>query len=625
MTQPPRLSSLQKQHAALWYDFASYRLAWLILPQAFVAAMVAVFLLGGGIADFSFGGTGGGKSGNNGKWATTEEMEAGRGATEALFNAVADNNDAGALKELQAMAAAGNTRAASELATLYDPYNGTAVPYPTDKDVDKALQYSQVAADAGDGLAFGNISRIRLALDTPQYDPVIGCDYLRKYMARPEMAIDKLTTDDAWYAMNMADCYSGVRRAKDIIVPELNAEEAVKAIEYYNLPMMKDYYDIHFGLAQLYLVGSSPVFDRTKGCAEAKLWARGFDLATLEPDPTNAPLFVETVYCLLGIDGYRDGPDYRPAPEDEKLVTKLLDQPFMAEKVGVVDVIGWFYLNNNHSLYDVNKGCDAVYKWAELTGGTEEETARFTSWSAWNFASCLLSTRWDVTPFKPTETQIKIGMTMLEQAVAADDPGAKRHLGWILDRGPDYLPKDQARALSLFQQCAEQGEAGCHENLGNFKQFGLGGLAVDMEGAIAEFRLCAKQGITSCDAALVSFNMSEGDGGTVTNNEAFVHLQTAVDAQEPFGLTLYGVAYLEGLYGLRRDPEEAALWFVKAFASSNGRNEVNRFAKLSAPLIKEKAFWKAMHEELTRRGVYSGPISSKMNDETLAAAAKLTD
>lgn len=624
MTKTNRASPLLKQHAALWYGFPGYRFAWMVLPQAIVATVLALFVMGGGWATFSAGGGLTGPVSEPTVWGQPIDRLDMMDELAKLRDGVANNSAPEGLAALEEMAAAGNLIASGMMGSLYDPTWAGTLPYPVDKDAKRAIGLYQVAADAGDIEAKGALARLFLTVDTPDYDTERGCKAAHDYMDRPLDALKAMGEDDVWHLFAAADCAAGLTRAEGTSIVLADADAVKQAVEIYNLPVMKEYYAHLEGLAQIYLLPESPVYDVTLGCEKAREWvaAIGDDFTGVRD--ADGWVLRETAFCLLGTDGRRpEGEPYGPKPDNEKLAKKLIELPMHLKDENGIGLSAWYNLNENHAFGDPVTGCARVNEWSELTKEKPEERANLTRWMANEFASCLLSTNAKVAAFTPSPLQMKTGLALYEDGVTANDPYAQRQLGLIYYWGSAGIEKDRARAFPYFQKCAEQSDAECIEALGDFRQWGTGGFAVDYEGAIAQFKKCADMGLGICDAKVVQTRFSQDTPGREKDADTLAHLQAAVGADVPFGYSLYAVAVYEGNLGLRQDAELAAQWFIKAFALPGGNTEVNRFEQFSAPYIDSSKFWKALHQELTARGVYNGPISSKMNKDTIAAAQKL--
>lgn len=620
MTKPPRVSPLHKQHAALWYGSSAYRLAWVILPQALMAALFAIFALGAGMPGV---GLGGGAVPSD--WGKPVKDEATVQDLLALRDGVGDNSAPEGLAVIEQLADSGNTVAMVMLGALYDPMYVGALPYPTEKDPARAIALFEKAIAAGDKEAFSSLAELVLQPDTPYYDVAKACTALEGHVKAPEFdlaAVDAEKGDD-WVLLNAADCMSGVLRPEGADFPTLDAEGIKTVLSFYNHPILAPFNDRNKGIASFYLDPASPVYDLKKGCDAARAWGTGLNDAAPWLRPNDQWILVQTFYCMLGTDDRRTEAKYQPKIEDETIIGQIVELPALENTAQITKFAAWLYLNPDHNLVNAVNGCAKVNKWI---GQIEPGPDQFDTLSVWNaavFGDCLLSRDPDIPRFEPTADQKRIGIELLQNAAKRSHANAQLTLGEIYDFGYYDQPEDDDRALSYYQQCAATSEPNCIKAIGQFKQFGHGGFAVNLDAAAVEYEKCAKLGLAFCDAAFVSVRMTQDKPTLNDDTETFNHLKAAVDRNEGYGFTLYAIAVYQGNFGLRSDDALAAQWFVKAFATAGGATEVQRFERFNAPLIKSSAFWKAFHRELKSRGVYDGPISSKLTTKTMPAAAKL--
>ncbi len=631
MTQPVRTSALQRNHATLWYDFASYRLAWLVLPQAFIALVFAVFLLGGNLADGFLGGLFGGwtetTEPTKGEWGKPMDLTEVGAELDLLRDAVAQKNDADSLAVLEGLAANGNAIAAFKLAELYDPLQAGMYPNPAQKDAKRALALFQPAADDGILSAMAAISVLRLAPDTPSYDAALGCEMVQSFVTKLLDRVEKPLEDDAWYLIQAADCMTGLILPEGGQAPTLTKESAEQAIALYHHPLVAKFSDAPKGLANLYLTYGSPVYDIPKGCEFARDW---IERAGVAPEALNSipgAFLIEVGYCLIGVDGYRKTPDYGPTLADEKTTYSLWSLPSLADNIAVIRNLAWFDLNASNQTANIARGCDTAQHWADLAGDDQAEFDLLNDWLGVRLSKCLIG-RFDNTGTTPlTAKQREIGLALLEHKAAAKTyPLAMVELGFVYEGGAEGVAVDMNRARTLYQDCATIGGlADCNANIGRFKKYGLGGLAIDLEAAAADFTLCADAGIYECHAQLVDTWEQLASPRMKNVSAVLSHLEQAADGGDTFGLWLYGLAIYNGDYGLQADKEAAALWLIKAVDASFDMSYVNSLKNTIGPQIKSKPFWISFHTELQRRAVYEGKIYDRPTEDGFAALAKLVD
>ena len=632
MTQASRIPALQKQHAALWYGFASYRLAWLVLPQALVALVIGIFFLGGALPGFPMGGKPDPARAKN-EWAKPADTETAEAELNKLRDGVGDNSAPDGKAVLEKLAKEGNALASFKLATLYDPYFSKLFPYPPEKDPIKALELYQPSADEGFNKAFANIGNLQLWQNTPHYDPVNGCKAIRTYLDAPEMAPGTRDSSSVQYMLMAANCYAEQYREPGTPPLPVSATDARLALDLYQDPLMLELDtptwewstpDPRMAEAELYLNKYSPVYDLTKGCDLAKRWVNRLGAQSAFTNPSAYWALGQAAYCFLGSDGRRSTKDYMPTPENEKIAAALLDQPIMQEQPFAASIRTWFYLNGPHSLLDTQKGCDAALKWASLTQGEQAEIDALTDWLKVRMSECLTGFTYGTAPITSTAEQSRIAKTMLEEVAGKNDPDAIQTLAKLYDWGSGGWPRDPQRSLDYYQQCAALGEPDCYRGTAEYKKYGIGGTPKDLVAAVQDYQVCAKAGFAYCHAQIVDSDINLPPAYQLGDAELLAHLKQAVEGKNDLAMTLYAIAYFDGLYGLTADKEAAAKWFINAIATSSNGQQVDVFAEQYAPKISDKSFWKAFHSELTRRNVYDGKIASTMPPETLDAARKLS-
>lgn len=627
MSQPVRTSGLQKTHATLWYDFASYRLAWTVLPQALIALVFAVFIMGGGLSDFSFGGAADMAQNAKGDWGKPMDLKDVGAELDKLRDAVSDHNDPDSLAVLEDMATKGNAMAALKLAELYDPMQAGYFPNPAQKDAPRALEMFQIAADAEILSAMIGVTNLRLSPETPTYDAAKGCHMVKSLVKKLLDGSFKLEDSDAWYLIQAANCLTGLIRPKEGPPPNIGSDDAQKAIDLYKHPLVAQFSDAEMGLAHLYLAYASPVSDVPQGCVNARKWIDREGILPERLKAVPATFLVEVGYCLLGTDGYRTSEKYAPSAIDEKSTYTLWSLPSFADDTNLAQNLAWFDLNSSNQTGIVARGCDTAQRWADLSGGDEAEFDALTDWLSVRISKCLIG-RLENTGATPlTPKQREIGLKMLERRAATKtDPNAMIELGFVYEGGVEGVPIDLNRARTLYQDCAAVGGlADCNANIGRFKRYGMGGLAVDLESAVADFTICADAGIFECHAQLVDTWDDQNSPRLQNFSSVLSHLEAAADGGDAYGLWLYGLAIYNGDYGLQSDKEASAVWLIKAIDASFGAKYAESLRNSIGPQIKNKSFWKSFHQELRRRSVYAGEIYDHPTDESYAAVLKLAD
>lgn len=630
MPHPARISPLQKNHAALWYSAPLYRLAWTALPQAIVALFFAVFVIGSGVSDALW--DRGSKTGNPppGDWGKPVETGAAEEHLNTLRDAVGDNSAPGNLAVLQDLATLGNAMASLKLAELYNPLQAAFYPFPAEKDAQRALDLFQTGMEAGITHAYGGVAALRLWPGTALYDPSLGCPVMEAFITKIQAGPKPPAENDAWHMMQAADCYSGLQHRKGAPLTGLTAEAAQRAIDLYQDPLLSSSGLADRGLAQVYMSRVSPLRDPIKGCEKARAWIKAEGVNADQIDTLLPAFLVEAGNCVLGVGEYgaTGGATgtYVPTIAEEETALALWSSPSAASNAELTGLVAWFQMNTDNLQTAVPElGCDAAQRWADLSGGAVEEIDKLSNWTVVQIAKCLTGQRRNSGTSPLTQTQRDIGLKAMDHLTSVTQSTlAMYEMAYILSVGAAGIPEDDARARNLYQDCIKIGGVPeCNYGLGLMKRWGEGGFDVDYEGAANEFNFCADAGIAACHAQLVDV-WDISDSPRLQNQTSVVsHLEASVAGNDDYGLWLYALAVYNGKYGLKPDDEAAAILFVKCIEASFDTRYIDSLKNTIGPQIKSKAFWRALHQDLKRRGIYDGKIADQPTDAGFAALARL--
>jgi len=152
----------------------------------------------------------------------------------------------------------------------------------------------------------------------------------------------------------------------------------------------------------------------------------------------------------------------------------------------------------------------------------------------------------------------------LETARRAAEKGDAKALYFLAQsysRG-EGVPRDDVQAAQLMRKAAENGYAMAQNDLGAFYAKGIG-VKQDFAQAAIWYERAAKNG-----DSLAQYSLGRAcllGRGVATNTEAALHwLTTAASADQVEALTLLGDLYLNGWFGVKRDPKQAFTWFDTA-------------------------------------------------------------
>lgn len=135
-------------------------------------------------------------------------------------------------------------------------------------------------------------------------------------------------------------------------------------------------------------------------------------------------------------------------------------------------------------------------------------------------------------------------------------------LAWFYETGT-FVPRDEARAVSLYRRAAEAGRAESQWRLGVMLDEGRGVSADEPGKALAWFASAALQGHAKAHASL-GVMYATGRGTDLDYGKAMESYLSAARLGEPHGF--YGVGLLFALgQGVERDDAEAAAWLFAAY------------------------------------------------------------
>lgn len=616
MADPRKPSGLARTHGALWYGSLGYRLSWLALPQALVALGVSAFLMGNGIGDLNFGGgKGQAPSDLAGDWAQPMDTVATEDMLNKLRDAAGNEGDAAALAELEALVKEGDAIASFKLGVLYSPYFAGVFPYPPEKDAAKAVELLQPAADAGFYKAFGALGEIYMGEPAPLENRTKGCENLILYEAAPDRQKVGWSDHEIPRMVDAANCLLNELRDKNVAYTVPAPETAAKAMALLEDPLLaNDTLALWSRIKYLNRAGGT-LAERRQSCPVIDAWMSLTSPQTRGPDDFYIP--VSQAICKLS--QYDEAPGAPPKAAQEEAAA-ILSAPDLKNYPGAYANLAWLYLQP-WDIYDPLKGCKAVENWVALVGTDKAQIDQQSPMSAINFADCLMGYQPGQSPRKPSPQEMQTVIALAQSAKDRGLPNGDYVLGQIYQFGTGGIPVNPATAMMHYQSCAVSGLTLCDLRLGRIYRFGQIDQPKDPQKAASHLERCAAAGDLDCNAELGALYRIEPSLGAAPE-VVLAHLKKSAEGGRSLGAENLAYAYMEGKYGLPKDNDMAAYWLVKSIALPGGA-EVRDWLAGTPNALKGAGFWKAFHQELTKTGVYSGPISSEMTTETIAALFKL--
>jgi TPR repeat protein len=162
----------------------------------------------------------------------------------------------------------------------------------------------------------------------------------------------------------------------------------------------------------------------------------------------------------------------------------------------------------------------------------------------------------------------------LEQAFELDPSNAsyQNDLGFYYSKGIG-VPKNQVKAVELFQKAAEQNYPAALSNLGSCYEHGLGGLTQDAESAIKHYEAAAKLGYTEAEHN-IGFMYGSGELVEKDYAKAVEHYRIAAGKNYPQAERNLAYCYERG-FGVPKSFDEAVKLYTRA--AEHGDNESKEF------------------------------------------------
>lgn len=162
----------------------------------------------------------------------------------------------------------------------------------------------------------------------------------------------------------------------------------------------------------------------------------------------------------------------------------------------------------------------------------------------------------------------------LEQALELDpsNPSYQNDLGFYYSKGIG-VPKNQVKAVELFQKAAEQKYPAALSNLGSCYEHGLGGLTQDAESALKNYEAAAQLGYAEAENN-IGFMYGEGELVEKDYAKAVKHYTIAAEKNYPQAERNLAYCYERGC-GVPKSFDEAVRLYTRA--AEHGDNESKEF------------------------------------------------
>lgn len=616
MADPRKPSAFARTHGALWYRNFGYRLAWLALPQALGALILAVFFMGGGLGDLSFKGKDPVGDQTAGDWAKPMDMAATEDELNKLRDAAGYEGNETALAELEEVAKGGDAIASFKLGVLYSPYFAATFPYPAQKDAARAAELLEPAAKAGFWKAYGALGEIYVGEPAPLLNKTKGCEYLIRYINDPDRQALGWQSDEISRMINGANCLINQLRDEGVELVNPSKEAAEQALKLFDDPLLAN---DPFALAskiKLLSYDGSPIKDQKAACPTAAAW---YKMTTPETRPPEQR-YILTTHVLCLVNGFDHMPAVPPKAAQEEALA-VVSLPELDTDASAMANRAWL-LFKPWDIADPVRACQAAFDWIALVGDDPQAIeSMMLPWTQIKVVDCLMGVHPGQAPHQPTPQDMEMVFALARSAAARGDPAGNYAIGQVYHFGGGGVKVNREEAVKSYEACAAAGLASCDWRLGSIYAYGDLGYEKDLPKAVDYFKRCAAAGNTECDAQLGYFYRVDSSID-LTKEEVVAHLRKAAEAGVSLGAENLAYAYYRGEYGLKVNMEEAAVWLIRSMTMPGG-TVVRDWLAGKPEALGDPDFWKAAHTELTRLGVYSGKISSKANSESVAALYQL--
>lgn len=200
---------------------------------------------------------------------------------------------------------------------------------------------------------------------------------------------------------------------------------------------------------------------------------------------------------------------------------------------------------------------------------------------------------------KSTEADIRQGLELLRIGVARGDPDAANALGYAYHHAEYGLRQDLTEAARLYQLGAKLGDATATSNLAYMHRYGEG-MPVDRQQAARLYLRAVQLGHVNAAHSLASL-LAENANLTMPGVNIADLYRYAAEKGNFYAQMALAAAFADGEQGLPKDAEQAANWYRKAEANSEGTETERKRAKKALTALSSPPPGPAPADEPTER------------------------